>query len=202
MNPVPANRTSLVKMIFLTGVFFVLLGIMFQLDIPTVQAIGDSINTYIIERQLILQNPREEDAVKQGWIYYNLGRYELAGRLMEKEYKKDRNISALYCLGLIDLQHRRYEEGLVRLETVAAESPKHIPTRMVLGRAYYELRYYIKARQSFDTAVKIEPTNEQARLWLGKTYLQLNEPELARSMLETVTHGREAVEAAALIKPK
>jgi thioredoxin-like negative regulator of GroEL len=48
--------------------------------------------------------------------------------------------------------------------------------------------------------VQLEPTDEAARLWLGKTYINLNKTEKARSVLETVTHGQESMEAAALLK--
>ncbi len=200
MYPESIKGTGVIRYLFLAGLLSILLGTLIQLDLPTVQDIRENLIHRVVERQLQLQTSKEEDLLKEGWIYFNIGEYEKAKMVMEKVAGQDRNTSALYCLGLIDMKYRRWEDARTRLELVTEKSPGHAASRVNLGKAYFQLRYYGQAGSQFEEAVHIEPTDEEARLWLGKTYLKLNEVDLAVNMLETVTHGKEAVEAAALMK--
>lgn len=200
MHPESVERSGLVRFLLFVSLLAVLLGTLMQLELPTIETVGEALETAIVERQLQLQRPAEEDLLKTGWIYFNIGRYDEAERIMKSITEKEQNISALYCLGLISIKHGRFAEAVSRLEPVAAKSPGHAGTRVYLGRAYYELGYYTRAANVSAEAVELDPVNEEARLWLGKAYLRLNQTRKAIDILETVTHGREAVEAAALMK--
>ena len=189
-----------IKLIALAIIFLASLAILIQSDIPTIQEIEQYVKTSFIQSQLELRKPNKEDHVQQGWIYYNFGQLEKARVVMEKAWQSDKDISALYCLGLIDIRYRHYDDGIAKLEKVAVFSPQHTLTLIALGKTYYQQRYYGKARDVLVRTIEIEPTNEEARLWLGKAYLKLNQNQKAVDMLETVTNGQESVEAAALIK--
>ena len=196
----PIKGTSKRKIAIFTVLFIFLMGAIIQLDLPTFDEVGDSIRTMIAERQIRLDAVDKENFLRQGWVYYNLGQYDKAEQVMLIAAAEDDNISAIYCLGLIDMQYQRYDSAISRLKTVADKSPRHEGTRVALGKAFFQLRYYGRASDELEKAIQIEPTNEEARLWLGKTYLKLNKTDFAISMLDTITHGREAVEATALVK--
>ncbi len=183
----------------MAGVFLILAGVMIQLDIPAFQGVWRILANSFVERQLEIQESRE-DRLKQGWVLYHLGEYARARDIMERIAHEEENISAIYCLGLINLKFRQYGEGVARLETVAQKSPEHVPTRIILGKTYYQLRYYGKARARLEEAVKLDETNGEARLWLGKTYLRLNKRDQALGVLKTVRDGGVALEAAALVR--
>lgn len=188
-----------IRKLILGILFLMIFALMFQLDIPTLQTLPSGIVNQLVERQLQLYYD-DQDLVEQGWMYYNLGQYQQAQKFMNVAYKKDNNLSALYCLGLIDLKYRKFEDGIDKLDIVAQKSPEHTPTKVALGKAYFNLHYYIEAKKEFKQAVKLDPANEDARLWLGKTYLKLNNTELALNILETVLDGEKNKEASALIK--
>ncbi|MCL5935170.1 MAG: tetratricopeptide repeat protein [Firmicutes bacterium] len=197
----PSTRgTSILKIIILTGLCGLLVVLAIQIDLPTLQNLADRVQLKIVEHQLENGAFSQEELLKEGWLYYNLGQYEKARQYMEQAAAGDTNISAFYCLGLIDMKYRQYENAITKFKIVAAKSPKHAATRIALGQAYYQLRYWGQAAREFEHVVQLEPTDEAARLWLGKTYISLNQPEKAKVVLETVTHGRESMEAAALLK--
>ena len=191
---------SLLKSIILTGLCGMLIVLAIQLDLPTFRDLLDGVQLRFMEHQLETGAFSQEELLKEGWLYYNLGQYEKARQLLEQTVAVDPNISAFYCLGLIDMKYRQYEKAITKFKIVAAKSPKHAATRISLGQAYYQQRYWGLAAQEFELAVSLEPTDEAARLWLGKTYVKLNQMDKAKSILETVTHGQESVEAAALLK--
>lgn len=191
---------GLIRTSLLTFILISVVSALFQADLPTLQGLRENLTLSWIEDRLEMNIPSREQLLKDGWTYYNLGRYDKAKKLMEKSLEYDNNISALYCLGLIDLKYHRYDEGIEKLELVNSRSPEHIPTLMELGRTYFHRCYYKKSKDFFKKAVSTEPTNAGARLWLGKTYIQLNDSENAREVLGTVTSGQEAAEAAMLIK--
>jgi len=164
-----------------------------QLDVPTFEDLLDRVQLKFVEHQLETSEFNQEELLKEGWLYYNLGQYEKARQFMEQAIADDKNISAYYCLGLIDMEYRQFENAITKFNIVAAKSPSHVDTRLSLGQAYYRLHYWGQAMQ-------LEPEHEAARLWLGKTYLSLNQKERAKSILETVTHGQESMEAAVLLK--
>lgn len=192
--------TSILKIVILTGLCGLLIVLAIQIDLPTFQDLAERVQAKFMENQLKKGAFSQEELLKEGWLYYNLGQYEKARQFMEQAAAGDTNISAFYCLGLIDMKYRQYENAIVKFKIVASKSPKHTATRIVLGQAYYGLRYWGLAAREFEQAVQLEPTDEAARLWLGKTYINLNKTEKARSVLETVTNGQESMEAAALLK--
>jgi tetratricopeptide (TPR) repeat protein len=194
------RRTSLLKNIVLTGFCGLFIAFAIQIDFPTLQDLSDRVQTAFVERQLEIGNSSQEELVREGWLYYNLGEYETAREVMERAAAGETNISASYCLGLIHLKYRQFENAIAKFKNVAAQSPNHAATRIGLGQAYYELQYWGLAAKELEHAVQLEPTNEMARLWLGKTYLNLNQSEKAGSILATVTNGRESLEAAVLLK--
>ena len=197
----PSNRgTSLLKALMLTGLCGLLTVLAIQMDLPTIQNLADSIQIKFVEHQLETGAFSQEELLKEGWLYYNLEQYEKARQYMEQAAAGDTNISAVYCLGLIDMKYRQYEKAITKFKIVAAKSPKHAATRISLGQAYFQQRYWGQAAQEFELAVQLEPTDEAVRLWLGKTYVKLNQMDKARGILETVTHGRESIEAVALLK--
>lgn len=200
MNLEIIKRPDWVRLLVMTILLIVLVWSMLQLDMPTVGVLAEHFKITMMERQFELQTHNREDLIRQGWVYYNMGEYEKASVIMTKVAQEEQNISALYCLGLIDLLSGRYEKAVDMLKVVAVRSPEHTETRIALGKAYYELRYYRQAYTNFKQAASLEPTNEQAKLWLGKTYLKLDQKDLARQTLQSVTHGRESLEAAALLK--
>lgn len=200
MNSTNINIFTVFKSSILTVLAALLVSSLIQLNFPTLQEIGESITTVWVERQMNLEAPQHRNLLKQGWTYYSLGRLEKAKALMEKVYKEDGSISALYCLGLIDLRYRRFDDSIAKLETVISASPEHVPTMMALGESYFQQRYYGRSKNLFEKAVECEPTNTKARIWLGRTYINLNETDKAREVLGTVNSGPEAGEAAALLK--
>jgi tetratricopeptide (TPR) repeat protein len=195
----PISGTSILKKLMLTGLCGLLIVLVAHLDLPAFQDLTDSIQLKFVERQFEAGIFDEQELLREGWLYYNLGKYEKARQLME-QVKGEANISAIYCLGLIDMKYRQFANAAVKFNIVTDKSPGHVASRVVLGQAYYQLQYWRQAAQEFEQAVELEPTNETARFWLGKTYISLNQTEKARSVLETVTHGQESVKAAALLK--
>lgn len=197
----PSNRgTSLLRALMLTGLCGLLTVLAIQMDLPTIQNLADNIQVKFVEHQLETGAFSQEELLKEGWLYYNLEQYEKARQYMEQAAVGDSNISAVYCLGLIDMKYRQYEKAITKFKIVAAKSPKHAATRISLGQAYFQQRYWGQAAQEFELAVQLEPTDEATRLWLGKTYVKLNQMDKARGILETITHGRESIEAVALLK--
>lgn len=194
------KSSGLIRTCLFSLILIILVSVLLQAQMPTIQGLGENVALFWIERHLEMDNPTGEQLLKDGWTYYNLGRYDLAKPLMEKSLLNENNISALYCLGLIDLKYHRYDDGIQKLTMVNSRSPEHVPTLMELGKAYYNKRYYKKSQKCFEQAVTAEPTYSGARLWLGKTYIQLGKEENAREVLGTVTSGQEANEAALLIK--
>lgn len=191
---------GLIRTGLLTFILISFISALLQAEMPTFQKLRENVSSSWIEHCLEINDPSGEQLLKNGWAYYNLGRYDKAKILMEKSLEYDNNISALYCLGMIDLKYHRYEEGLDKLKQVNSRSPEHLPTLMELGRTYFHQHYYKKSKDFFEKAVSVEPTNSGARLWLGRTYVQLDDPEKALEVLGTVTSGKEAAEAALLIK--
>jgi len=200
MNPEIIKRPAWVRSLLLTILFIILVWSMLQLEMPTVSALAEHLKTTMVERQFQMQTHSQEDLIRQGWVYYNMAQYDKAYGIMTKVIQDEQNISALYCLGLIDLLSGRYEKAVDMLKVVAARSPEHTETRIALGKAYYELKYFRQAITNFKQAASLEPTNEEVKLWLGKTYLKLDQKDLARQNLQSVTHGRESLDAAALLK--
>lgn len=194
------RRTSILKSMILTVLCGLLIVLAIQIDLPTFNDLVDSFQNNFVEHQLKTGVLSQEELLREGWLYYNLGQFEKARRFMEQAVEGDTNISAFYCLGLIDMKYRQFENAIAKFNIVASKSPKHMATRIALGQAYYQLHYWGKAAQEFELAIQLEPTDAAARLWLGKTYVSLNQTEKAQSILVTVTHGRESIEAAALLK--
>jgi len=190
----------LLRSLALTGLCGLLIIFAIQLDVPTFEDLLDRVQLKFVEHQLETSEFNQEELLKEGWLYYKLGQYEKARQFMEQAIADDKNISAYYCLGLIDMEYRQFENAITKFNIVAAKSPSHVDTRLSLGQAYYRLHYWGQAAQEFEQAMQLEPEHEAARLWLGKTYLSLNQKERAKSILETVTHGQESMEAAVLLK--
>lgn len=200
MESPSVGGTRVLKAVWLTGLCSILVALAIQIEVPTFYEIGESIRLKFAERQLANSPLGQEELLKAGWLYFNLEQYEKAAQYMEKVVAAEENVSAFYCLGLIDMKNRQYESAISRFKMVAAKSPGHEGCRMALGQAYYQLHYWGQAREEFERAVKLEPTDQSARLWLGRTYTNLNQPEKASAILETISHGRESLEAAALLK--
>ncbi len=194
------TRPGLVRAVTSIMLFMLVVFTLIQFELPSIQYIGQTLRNRIVERQMVMEGSGEEAVLKQGWVYFNLGKYDEARKVMEEAVMKDGNISALYCLGLIDMEYGQYEEAVARLEKVAAASPRHTATRINLGKAYFRLRYFRKAGENLEKAVETDPASEEARLLLAKTYITLNKKDAALALLETVNHGREAREAALLMK--
>lgn len=194
------RKMGIQRFILSVVMFIAVSSTLMQLDIPTFDNLQEYFSDWMLSRQLQLAPAKEEDLLQQGWVYYNLGDYAKAQNVLEKVVQKEDNISAVYCLALIDMAQRKWEDAADKLEQVTARYPGHAASRLNLGKTYFQQRYFGQARKNFEAAVKLEPTDEETRLWLGKTYLMLNKDDLAIDMLNTVTHGDEAVEAAALLK--
>lgn len=200
MNSDLIKRPVRAKTFLLAAVFTIMVWTLLQFDLPTAGGLEEYLSQALLERQLQGQNQTREDSLRQGWLFYSLGQYEKAEKIMKGINREEQIISALYCLGLIDIIYGRYDQAVQRLQIVAAKSPRHVQTKIALGKSYYHLRYLGLAGKNLEQAVALEPDNEEARLWLGKTYIKQGKRELARSMLMSVTHGGQSLEAAALLK--
>ncbi len=199
MNSAKINFLNL-RASFLIILTAMLVSFLLQINFPTLQEMRNNLTSVWVERQMDLTGGKGSTLVQDGWTYFQLGQLAKAKALMEKAFAEDNSISALYCLGLIDLKYRRFDDSIVKLEKVSAFSPNHVPTMMALGESYFQLGYFGRSKELFEKAVKHEPTSTKARLWLGRTYINLNETIKARQVLNTVNSGPEAQEAAALIK--
>jgi len=149
-------------------VLLVLLALFLQVNIPEWAEITKQGYLFFTERQLGLSPQKTDEMVKTGWVYYQLGRYSKAKETMEKVLRDRTDISALYCLGLIDLKTENYEAGISKLEIVKQESPFHLPTIMALGQAYFSRGEMEKATKCFARILEIQPENPEARRWLEK----------------------------------
>ena len=181
-------------------VFLVFLLGLLQFNFPSVPEITDFFLTKFYDRQIETFSLEGEDPIKQGWLFFNLGRLSESRTIMEELLKRGENISALYCLGLIDLKENNPAAAVQNLEKVTVLAPKHVPTLIALGKSYYQMKYFGPAREKLEKAVINEPANSEARLWLGKTYLALHRTEKARLIFTTIAGEPEGPEAAALIK--
>jgi tetratricopeptide (TPR) repeat protein len=147
----------------------VLTGLLIQVGIPTAQELQTAVINNYIEGQIASKKNQEADMIKMGWIYYNLGQYDKSRQLM-KGVAQNGSLSAIYCLGLIDINCRLFDEGILKLEKVIAKSPDYFPARLALGKAYFELGYYSKAVEHIEKAIMIEPDNKEAKYWHDKIH--------------------------------
>ena len=130
-----------------------------------------NLKTMYSARQIELLNLEGEAELTKGWILYNLGKYDEAGKSMMKVLQVENDISAQHCLGLIDLHKGNYNSAVKRMEGVLRESPGHIPSLLNLGKAQYYAGEYHSAALSFKKVLKLQPTHREALFWKGRATL-------------------------------
>ncbi len=156
---------------FYGTIFLVVLILAVYNNIPDLTPVIDYLGSHYTRRQLEITFPAvaEEKTVSYGWAYYKMGKPDMAKDIMREVLESESNISALYCLGLIELEQGSYEPAAKRLQAVLKLAPQHVPSLLNLGRAYYFSGRYSLAKQCFDSVLKEEPQNREALVWREKT---------------------------------
>lgn len=188
------------KNVFL-GILFLYTAVMvLQIDFPNPAELAKGFNQFFIREQISLSAKKDEPSLKEGWLYYNMGDYKAARKVMEQIARSEQDASALYCLSLMDIKEGKTEEGISKLEALHQKSPQHTPTIFALADAYYGERYYIQSMSLLEKLLEYEPANQQARLLLGKSYVKTGQKEAAARIFKTVSGETEAREAIALLR--
>lgn len=190
----------LLKFIFFVILIFSVFTIFIQIKIPSMNDEVSAFNKSLAIRQMEMEKPTDETLLKDGWVYFNMGEWKKAKEIMNNLYDKNKNLSALYCLGLIDLKNMNTTDGILKLEDVLKRSPEHAPTLENLAKVYYDQKYYIRTSSLLEKLVEIEPTNTEARLLLGKTYIKLNKKEEAAKIFKFIINSTNSSEAVALLR--
>ena len=122
-----------------------------------------------------------------GRVYYSLGAYQKALGPLETALRREKGSHELtFWYGQNLIGAGRGEEGLRRLERVAAETDRFPEVYVVLGNQYYSGRDYVRARPAFEQYLRLEPDANAARAKLGNTYFKLRDYRKALSEFEAV----------------
>ncbi|WP_418792456.1 tetratricopeptide repeat protein [Phosphitispora sp. TUW77] len=157
--------------VFCFMIFLIVFGVAIDTDAPDWDEVVKICDSQYAQRQVELTAPgvKVGQSVKEGWVYYNLGKYDMAKNIMQGVFEKDKNLSALYCLGKISLNEGNYESAAETLRDVLDVSPHHVPSLLNIGKAYYFSGRYHLAEQYFDQVLQLEPDNWEAASWIAKT---------------------------------
>jgi tetratricopeptide (TPR) repeat protein len=91
--------------------------------------------------------------------------------------------SAMYLYGLLQLQRGQSERAAESLTRAATLRPKHVDTRLSLGRALLSAGRPAPALAEADAVLAHDPTHAQALFLRGTALAALDRPEAAASVL-------------------
>ncbi|UCE42767.1 MAG: tetratricopeptide repeat protein [Candidatus Aminicenantes bacterium] len=80
---------------------------------------------------------------------------------------------ALFNLGFMLVQMKKYEEAIEVLDKVIALTPEMEYAHLNKGFSFYNLKQYSKAIQAYSNTVKLFPENADAWMFLGMSHMQL-----------------------------
>ncbi len=119
---------------------------------------------------------------KAAWGYYNtiLNMYnsakmpEKAAEAAKKMVELNPNDSdALYNLGFMFVQMKKYNEAIETLDKVLALNPGMEYAHLNISFSYYSLKQYKKAIEAYTKTVELFPENPDAWMFLGMSHMQL-----------------------------
>ena len=123
-----------------------------------------------------------------GLVYRERGDWTKALAELERATAIDPNdANAHVLLSTLLYYDGRPEEGLERMKIAIRLNPHH-PTNYVfhLGQAYYILKRYDEAIETFKTGLDILPSSERLRVWLAAAYAQAGHIDDAEWEIEEV----------------
>ena len=82
------------------------------------------------------------------------------------------SVDALAALTAIDLDAKRVQTAVTRVERAVIESPESVPVRLLAGRLYESIGDHGKAEQHLTRAIGLEPSNLDAYTLLGQVYIR------------------------------
>ncbi len=80
---------------------------------------------------------------------------------------------ALFNLGFMFVQMKKYEEAIEMLNRVIELNPSMEYAHLNVGFSYYSLKQYSKAIEAYSKTVEIFPENADAWMFIGMSYMQL-----------------------------
>lgn len=150
------------------------------------------------EETLVMSDmPRLENCSRANGYYADILRKKMASgydRVMETEmiarYKKSYHISkeAYYSyLGLATYfcGAKRFEEGIVVLDSMIRIYPDQADPNFYLGQAYYQTQQYKKALPYLEKSIELAPEVESSYVTTALAFSKNGEPEKALSTLNT-----------------
>lgn len=86
---------------------------------------------------------------------------------------------ALFKKGTELLEAGYPAQAAILLERVKVHYPRKGSVREALGRAYFNCRRFLKAKEEFEASIDIDPTNHYAHYGLGLSSFKLGEKNVA-----------------------
>lgn len=99
--------------------------------------------------------------------------------------RNDKDPDANYLTGLLALNQQDYSRAEEHIRKLQAIAPDHIQSQQVMGKIKYALKDYDQAAHYLSVYLNSNPDDVAVRKLLTNTYIILNQPELARSTLQS-----------------
>lgn len=107
-------------------------------------------------------------------MYNNAKMPEKAAEAAQKLIELNPNDSdALFNLGFMFVQMKKYEEAIDVLNRVIELNPSMEYAYLNIGFSYYSLKQFAKAIEAYSKTVELFPENPDAWMFLGMSYMQL-----------------------------
>jgi Tfp pilus assembly protein PilF len=99
-------------------------------------------------------------------------------------YDKERHVTAIMEVGVVALNTGNYAKALSSLGEAEKLDPRNPMIKQQLGRTYYRMREFDKAKENYDAALALDPALTDAHNDLGLLYLDTKEYPKAREQFQ------------------
>ena len=85
-----------------------------------------------------------------------------------------------------------YSLAIAEFQAASQIAPTKADPLIQIGRMHIKESDYLKAKISFEEAIKIDPTSTTSKIYLGRSLLSLRQPEDARKVFNSITSNDQS----------
>jgi tetratricopeptide (TPR) repeat protein len=145
---------------------------------------------------IFFKNAKDENIIARDYAYYGKILYKMAKgdsvmldkafENLNKAYSMDEGDRALLAeIGTDYYYAKRYQDAIRVFQLKAEKGWEDKPDKIMIARAYYNMKDFPKAQEAFTNIVNNDPANIDARLWLARTASSMD-PDLSQGLAAPV----------------
>ncbi|HLO58305.1 MAG TPA: tetratricopeptide repeat protein [Bacteroidales bacterium] len=145
---------------------------------------------------IFFKNAKQENIIARDYAYYGKILYKMAKgdslmlnqafENLNKAYSMDEGDRGLLAEIATDYYYsKRYQDAIRVFQMKAEKGWEDKPDKIMIARAYYNMKDFPKAQEAFTNIVNNDPANIDARLWLARTASSMD-PDLSQGLAAPV----------------